>query len=139
MPATRGGLIGRAAQALGAVLPDGFEQGVAGLAAVRGPVRLAHLDERVLDEAAERVEHGQGAGERVGRARPRPHELDRVEREAAAEHREAREQRLRRGVEQAVAPVEHRAERLVARQGGAPPAREQAERVAQALRHALHA
>ena len=68
-----------------------------------GLVRAA--DEALVDERLERVEVG--VGDRLGR----------LERAAAAEDREPREERAARLVQQVVAPLDRRAERLLARVG----------------------
>jgi hypothetical protein len=123
-------LLRGAAEQRGAVLPHRLEQAVAGVAVV-----LAHLDERVLDEAAEGGDHVGAAG----RLRRGAHRLDGVEGERPAEHRQPAQQRALVLGEQLVAPVEHRAQRAMARQRGAPAAREQGERVVEARGQPLDA
>ena len=65
-------------------------------------------------------------GEAVERARA-AHRLGRLERPAADEHAEPREQRLASAVEQVVAPADRRAQRLLARGRVARPGAEQVE------------
>jgi hypothetical protein len=107
------------------VLPYRLEQPVARLVAL-----LAHVHERLLDEPAERAERVRAGGVLPASGVRRPtHLLHRLQWEGPAEHAQSGPQRALGGAEQVVAPVEQRAERLVARQGGAPPAREHGEHV----------
>ena len=86
----------------------------------RRALPAAH-EQALGDEAVERVEAG--AGDRLGR----------LDRRAAREHREAREARLLVVAEQLVAPVDRRAQRLLAGGRVAGAGAERAERGVQAL------
>ena len=98
------------AELLGRVLADGVEQPVA-----RCPVLLLDHHERLVDEAAEHLQLAVAHGLECGQV------------EAAGEGAEAPEQRALVVVEQVVAPVERRGERLLARERRAPAGGEHAE------------
>ena len=103
-------------EALGCVRPHRFQHPEPG-----GPVFLAAAHEQALgDEPVERVDAG--AGDR----------LRRLHGGAAGEHREAREARFLVVAEQAVAPVDRRAQRLLAGGRVARPCAESVERAVQA-------
>ena len=124
-------LAGRA-RPLVAVLPDRLQQPIPG---DRSP-GVGGLDEdhglvHELRQEVERlsgVELGSGADA-----------LDRLEREPACEHRQAAEQRLLRLREQVVAPVERRAQRLLARLRRPAASRQEAEPIVEPLRDLVDA
>jgi hypothetical protein len=110
-----GGLVRSPSQECRTVLPYRLEQRVSHLAPL-----VAYLHQRLLDEAADRLEHACGVERRTSGRCALPccggaHLRCGVEREAAAEHTQAREQRALGGGEQVVTPVEERPERAVAR------------------------
>ncbi len=110
-------------EALERVLADGLEHPVAHARAVRVAV-----DERVLDE---RLEGGEDLLGRKPVARAGvPGEL---ERRSAGEHAEPSQQDLGVGRQEPVAPVQRRAQRLVARRHRRRPCGEQAQRVLEAV------
>ena len=102
------------------VLADRLEQSVPVVAAV-----VVDLDERLVDEARQEIEHGvlddEFAVARDG--------LCRLDGEATGEHGESPQHRLLVLVEEVVAPGHRRLERLLARHRGAGAAREQPEAV----------
>ena len=101
---------------------DRLEQAVA-IAAVA----VFDRDERLLDEPREHV----GDLARV-EVVARAHVLDRLELEAAREDRQAPEQRPLVGLEQLVAPLERRGQRLLPRRRRMAPAAQEAEAVVEA-------
>ena len=96
--------LGPVPQLRGCVLADRGQQPVTGLGRV-----VYDLHERTVDQGREQVEHV-GDVQQVARADA----LGRGQRERSAEHAEPAEQALLCGLEQPVAPFEHRLERAVA-------------------------
>ena len=92
---------------------------------IQQPVAVAVLvgdHQRFLDEGDQQIDHIV-LGDRL----PGADELHRAERPAAGEDRQPREQRLFRRIEQVVAPVDQRPQRLVPRQLGTAAGRQQAK------------
>ncbi len=117
---------GRFVQALPRILTHGFQQAVA-------PSFRVRLDQRFLHQVAKHVE-------RVGRFVIAPLGADASAASSVkppGEDREARNSARSGSVEQVVAPVDQRAQRLLARQRGAVAAGQQAEAIVQARRDAL--
>ena len=97
--------VSRVGEALLGVVADRLEHAEARLSA-----GLLGHEQRPVDQVAEQVDHV------IGRDRATADDgLGCLERAAAAEHREAREAPALRHGEQVVAPVDQRAQRLVAR------------------------
>ena len=90
------------------VLPDRLEEPVP-----RGLELVVDIDERLVDEPGEHVEHVRLEGHASCDG------LGGLQREPAREHRDAREHRSLVFVEQVVRPVDGRAQRLMARQSPA--------------------
>ena len=86
------------------------------------------LDERFVDQGGHEVEHVVRGDRAAG-----GHRFGRVEREAAGECCQPREHGLLGGIEQVVAPVDQRAQRLLSRQARPGAAREELEAVVQTL------
>ena len=116
-PPLRPGLLALVADPLARVLAHRLQQPVA-----RDTVVLLGNDERGVDQAADQFERALRVAVEADRGR-------RLEREAAAEDREPRQQRLLLWGEQLVAPVHRLAQRLVARGRQPPPGDEEAEPV----------
>ena len=123
MAVARGRRLAGLGQLLLGVLADRLEQAVARLAA--GAVGD---DERLLDQRRDEIEDRLGL-ERVGGG----YGLGGIEREAAREDGQPAQQRPLGLGEEVVAPVDQRAQRLLAAQRGARAAGEQAEAVAEAV------
>ena len=125
VPAGQGGGLAGVGEPLARVQPDRLEQPVAPLASafVRG-------DERLLDEAREHV----GALRDI-EAGSAAHGLDRVQLEAAGEDAESAQQHPLVRLEQIVAPLERRLERLLPRRRRATPGAEEPETVIEPVGH----
>ena len=93
----------------------------------RSPAHFHH-DQRLLDQLRLQVDDVAGFDRTA-----RTDRFSGLQRPAAREHREALEQLRARFVEQIVAPVDQRAQRLLARQRGAVAGRQQLEAVVQTL------
>ena len=110
------------------VLADRFEQPIARL----GWLRVEH-DKRLFNQLSEKVQHIITEQKLVA-----AHDLGRFERPAPGKHRQPPQQGALRLGQQAMAPVDERAQRLMPLQGGAAAVRQQREAVVQAFGHLFH-
>ena len=116
MPAARLVALARRAQPLDGVVAHELEQHEARL------VGLALRHEALVDERRKPFQD---------RAVDSAHGFGRRERAPTGEHAELREEPLRAGLEQVIAPVERHAQRLLVSRSVAAPAREELEAVAE--------
>ena len=125
MPLGERGRLARLVEPLARVQANGLEQAVAALAGGA----LVGGDKRLLDETCEHVGDARTVELAAG-----AHALDRLELEAAGEDREPTKQRPLVRLEQVVAPLQRRRERLLPRRRRVAHAAEHAEAVVEPLR-----
>ena len=122
----------RRGEPLACVLPDRLEHAVTDT--ILATRTVGHDQQRPIGEALQQIQHRERA-DGIG-ARD---DLGRVEREATGEHRKTREQASLGIGQQLVAPVDRRAERLLARDSGARTTGEEPEAVIEAVEDLLRA